>query len=179
MKNASFFVFTVFPSHLLQYLCFQRWSLSQPLSPTPSESGKWLGQDSVLFCAGGRQFCWKTWLLRPNWVQECSTTVVTRWRVLDGGHFSLWVSYAQEDTPKAKIPAVVGRGYRLGRQWTCYARGRSDGGGRKKPDSSSINQSYINTNTLCVPRQGVEVASYMKECMVEDWNIFEKVLDYS
>jgi len=101
--------------------------------------------------------------------------------VFDGGHYSLRVGYAQEDTPKAEIPAVVGIGEDANGLATL--EGEVMEVDEKKPDSSSINQSnkkyYIDTNTLCVPRQGVEVASYMKECMVEDWDIFEKVLDYS
>jgi actin-related protein len=99
--------------------------------------------------------------------------------VLDGGHFSLRVGYAQEDTPKAEIPSVVGIGEDA--NGTATLEGEAMEVDEKKNDPSSINQKkyFIDTTTLCVPRQGVEVASYMKECMIEDWDVFEKVLDYA
>ncbi|XP_059484515.1 actin-like protein 6B [Neocloeon triangulifer] len=101
--------------------------------------------------------------------------------VFDGGHYSFRVGYAQEDTPKAEIPAVVGIGEDA--NGMAVIEGEAMEVDEKKPDPSSINQSnkkyYIDTTSLCVPRQGVEVTSYMKECMIEDWDLFEKVLDYS
>lgn len=95
--------------------------------------------------------------------------------VFDLGHHMLRVGYAQEDTPKAEIPAVVGVA--------------DDGNGTatkmepmdvddKKPDSNitqSKNKYFIDTTILHVPRQGMEVASYMKDGMIEDWDHFEKV----
>lgn len=94
--------------------------------------------------------------------------------VFDLGHHSLRVGYAQEDTPKAEIPAVVGVG--------------EDGNGAtkvepmdiddKKPDSNITQNGtkyYIDTTILHVPRKNTEVVSYMKDGMIEDWDHFEKV----
>ncbi|XP_022187474.1 actin-like protein 6B [Nilaparvata lugens] len=95
--------------------------------------------------------------------------------VFDIGHHSMRVGYAQEDTPKAEIPSAVGVS--------------EDGmimdnlDPEKKPDPSSITTSgrkyYIDTTTLNVARKGTEVVNYMKDGMIDDWNLFEKVLDYT
>ncbi|MGR0202365.1 hypothetical protein, partial [Klebsiella pneumoniae] len=45
--------------------------------------------------------------------------------------------------------------------------------------STSSNKYYIDTTSLHVSRKGMEVVSYMKEGMIEDWELFEKVLDYT
>lgn len=97
--------------------------------------------------------------------------------VFDLGHHSLRVGYAQEDTPKAEIPAVVGIG-EDGNSTASKAEPMDIDD--KKPDSN-ITQSgtkyYIDTTILHVPRKNMEIASYMKEGMIEDWDHFEKVID--
>lgn len=99
--------------------------------------------------------------------------------VFDLGHHSLRVGYAQEDTPKAEIPAVVGIGEDANGTVTKTEPMDID---EKKPDSN-ITQSgtkyYIDTTILHVPRKNMEVVSYMKDGMIEDWDHFEKVLDYT
>lgn len=98
--------------------------------------------------------------------------------VFDLGHHSLRVGYAQEDTPKAEIPAAVG----IGEENNATPKTESMDIDDKKPDSN-ITQSkpkyYIDTTILHVARPGMEVASYMKDGMIEDWDHFEKVLDYT
>lgn len=96
--------------------------------------------------------------------------------VFDLGHHSLRVGYAQEDTPKAEIPAVVGVG-------EPESKGEPMDIDDKKPDNNvtqSTPKYYIDTTILHVPRKGTEVVSYMKDGMIEDWDLFEKVhLTYS
>lgn len=96
--------------------------------------------------------------------------------VFDLGHHSLRVGYAQEDTPKAEIPAVVGIGEDANSTATKTEPMDIDD---KKPDSN-ITQSgtkyYIDTTILHVPRKNMEVVSYMKDGMIEDWDHFEKVI---
>lgn len=96
--------------------------------------------------------------------------------VFDLGHHSLRVGYAQEDTPKAEIPAVVGIGEDANNTATKTEPMDIDD---KKPDSN-ITQSgtkyYIDTTILHVPRKNMEVVSYMKDGMIEDWDHFEKVI---
>ncbi|BES97371.1 unnamed protein product [Nesidiocoris tenuis] len=99
--------------------------------------------------------------------------------VFDVGHHSFRIGYAQEDTPKAEIPSVVG----------VVEDGNLNGAVRtdaldieKKPDPSNISsraKRFIDTTTLSVARKGMEVVSFMKDGMIEDWDLFEKVLDYT
>lgn len=100
--------------------------------------------------------------------------------VFDIGHHSLRVGYAQEDSPKAEIPAVVG----VAEDGNSNATLQTDAMDidDKKPDNNitqSGNKYFIDTTILHVPRKGMEVTSYMKDGMIEDWDLFEKVLDYT
>lgn len=38
---------------------------------------------------------------------------------------------------------------------------------------------YVDTTFLNVPRSGCEIQSYMKDGMIDNWDLFEKVLDYT
>lgn len=38
---------------------------------------------------------------------------------------------------------------------------------------------YVDTTYLNVPRPGMEVVSYMKEGSIDNWDLFEKVMDYA
>lgn len=95
--------------------------------------------------------------------------------VFDLGHHSLRVGYAQEDTPKAEIPAVVG----IGEDGNCATtKAEPMDIDDKKPDNNvtqSGSKYYIDTTILHVPRKNMEVVSYMKDGMIEDWDHFEKV----
>ncbi|CAG9858430.1 unnamed protein product [Phyllotreta striolata] len=94
--------------------------------------------------------------------------------VFDPGHHSLRVGYAQEDTPKAEIPAIVG-----------VAPEEPKLEPEAKPDESNVSSNapshkyYIDTTYLYTPRPNMEIHSYMKDGMIEDWDLFEKIMDYS
>lgn len=95
--------------------------------------------------------------------------------VFDPGHHSLRVGYAQEDTPKAEIPAVVGVAPDDSIKLEAEV----------KPDDTNISSTpsqhkyYIDTTFLHTPRLNMELHSYMKDGMIENWDMFEKILDYS
>lgn len=99
--------------------------------------------------------------------------------VFDPGHHSLRVGYAQEDTPKCEIPAMVGvapDGPKI------EPEVKPDGNNVASSSGSNSNSStkyYIDTTFLHTPRQNVELHSYMKDGMIEKWDHFEKVLDYA
>ncbi|KAI5702725.1 hypothetical protein M8J76_017301 [Diaphorina citri] len=99
--------------------------------------------------------------------------------VFDVGSQSLRVGYAQEDSPKAEIPAVVGVVEDGGQTASIDTPMDVD----VKPDTNNVtasgNKYFIDTNALYVARKGMEIQSYMKEGMIEDWDLFEKVLDYT
>lgn len=99
--------------------------------------------------------------------------------VFDVGHQSLRVGYAQEDSPKCEIPAVIGV-CEDGNQTTILNETLDVD---KKSDSdNNVTRSgvkhYVDTTSLYVARKGMEVVSYMKNGMIEDWDLFETVLDY-
>lgn len=93
--------------------------------------------------------------------------------VFDPGHHSLRVGYAQEDTPKAEIPAIVG----VAPDETANIPAEES-----KADNNITQNAwkhYIDTTYLHTPRPNMEVHTYMKDGMIENWDLFEKVLDYS
>lgn len=121
--------------------------------------------------------------------------------VFDPGHHSIRVGYAQEDTPKAEIPAVVGVGPDETNANSMDLETKPDNnittGGpseflflatdltSKKLRSYSFlfiyflgYKYYVDTTYLNVPRSNLEIQSYMKDGMIENWDLFEKVLDY-
>lgn len=95
--------------------------------------------------------------------------------VFDPGHHSLRIGYAQEDTPKAEIPAVVGVAPDHSPKIEQEA----------KQDPSNISTTppawkyYIDTTFLHTPRPNMDLHSYMKDGMIENWELFEKVIDYA
>ncbi|XP_004933329.1 actin-like protein 6A [Bombyx mori] len=97
--------------------------------------------------------------------------------VFDPGHHSLRVGYAQEDTPKADIPAVVGVGpaTHIPNSEEKVPDGNITQTGSK---TGSELRHYIDVTELHVPRPGMEVQTYMKDGQVDNWDLFEKMLDY-
>lgn len=97
--------------------------------------------------------------------------------VFDPGHHSFRVGYAQEDTPKAEIPSVVG----VSPDDTVKLETEV------KPDDSNVSSStnpsnwkyYVDTIYLHTPRPNLEIHNYMKDGMIENWDYFEKMMDYS
>ncbi|GAB0093639.1 actin-like protein 6B [Sergentomyia squamirostris] len=93
--------------------------------------------------------------------------------VFDPGHQSLRVGYAQEDTPKAEIPAVVGVGPDNTSPITDL---------EARPDNNITPTKnykyYVDTTFLNVPRGSLEVQTYMKDGLIDNWDLFEKALDY-
>ncbi|XP_037050459.1 actin-like protein 6B [Bradysia coprophila] len=91
--------------------------------------------------------------------------------VIDPGHHSLRVGYAQEDTPKAEIPAVVGE-ETIAAALDLETKATNN-------ISSSNTKHYIDTTFLNVPRSNMEIQTYMKDGMIDNWDLFEKVLNYT
>jgi len=88
--------------------------------------------------------------------------------VFDPGHFSLRVGYAGEDCPKAEIPAHVGVSPDL-----------EDNAMDTGPDMKTKKKYHVDTVSLNFPKKDMEVETYMKDGMIDNWDMFEKVLDYS
>ncbi|XP_076047871.1 brahma associated protein 55kD isoform X2 [Oratosquilla oratoria] len=78
--------------------------------------------------------------------------------VFDPGCASIRLGYAGEDSPKFDVPSCVGV--------------------LTNPETNE-KKHFIDTVSLGVPRKGCEVQNFMKDCMIEDWDVFDKVLEYS
>ncbi|XP_055838313.1 actin-like protein 6B [Episyrphus balteatus] len=96
--------------------------------------------------------------------------------VFDPGHHSLRVGYAQEDTPKAEIPSVVGVGPEDPETSTDLET-KSDN--NITQNNSDARKYYVDTTYVNVPRANMEIQTYMKDGMIDNWDLFEKVIDYT
>ena len=94
--------------------------------------------------------------------------------VFDPGHQSMRVGYAGEDCPKTEIPSAVGL------SWEDV---KEDGGGDDAMETDAKTgrrRKYrVDTGALHFAKADMEVASYLKDGMIEDWDMLEKILDYS
>jgi len=90
--------------------------------------------------------------------------------VFDPGHFSLRVGYAGEDCPKAEIPTSVG-----------ISPDTDEASAAMEVDGGNIGKKryHIDTVSLNYPKTDMEVSSYVKDGMIQDWDVLEEVLDYS
>lgn len=90
--------------------------------------------------------------------------------VFDPGHFSLRVGYAGEDSPKAEVPCSVGT-----------SPDTSTPAQSMEIDDNNITKKkyHIDTVSLNFPKAGMEVGNYIKDGMIQDWDMLEEVLDYS
>lgn len=90
--------------------------------------------------------------------------------VFDIGSYSFRAGYAGEDTPKAEIPTHVGVVEEIE---TAMDADAGDG----LPQSEK--KYLIDTVYMKHPRKGMELVSFLKDGMIENWDIFEKVMDYA
>jgi actin-related protein len=119
--------------------------------------------------------------------------------VFDLGSVSLRVGRAVDKDPMAEIPSVVG----------VSIKGTAANSDSAKPNDNRINKNikyYIGEKSLSVPRpgkslnlvktycftftirinvvvfffnSGMEVKNCVKDCMIDDWDLFEQMLDYA
>ncbi|KAK7098169.1 actin-like protein 6A [Littorina saxatilis] len=89
--------------------------------------------------------------------------------VFDMGSYSFRAGYAGEDTPKAEIPTHVGVVDDI------EMKMETDGGDTPAPPDKKY---LIDTVYMKHARKDMELVSFLKEGMVENWDIFEKVMDY-
>uniref|UniRef100_A0A5K3EMZ1 Calcium-transporting ATPase n=1 Tax=Mesocestoides corti TaxID=53468 RepID=A0A5K3EMZ1_MESCO len=77
--------------------------------------------------------------------------------VLDLGSHTLRGGFAGEDTPKLDIPSYVGS--------------------ISPKDENSVTKRIFGNN-IYVPREGMEVKAFIKDGLVDDWDVFEEVVSY-
>ncbi|XP_055376773.1 actin-like protein 6B [Condylostylus longicornis] len=95
--------------------------------------------------------------------------------VFDPGHHSLRVGYAQEDTPKTEIPSVVG----VGPEDPDTNQDLETKQDNNITQNNTGRKYYVDTTYVNVPRSNMEIQTYMKDGMIDNWDLFEKVLDYT
>lgn len=95
--------------------------------------------------------------------------------VFDIGHFTFRAGYAGEDSPKADIPTTVGV---VEEQIPEPMDVDGNSSANNTSESCSQKKYYIDTTSIHVARKGMEMSSFLKDGMIEDWDLFEKVLDY-
>lgn len=87
--------------------------------------------------------------------------------VFDVGHFSVRAGFAGEDSLKAEVPTAVG-----------YLDETDPSVMDTTPPPTAQRKYFIDTTAIHVPRKGVEITSFLKDGMIEDWDLFEKMLDH-
>ena len=95
--------------------------------------------------------------------------------VFDPGHFSMRVGYAGEDCPKSEIPSYVGTSP------DDNVKSESMDVDGQKIDTQNIHKKkyHVDTVALHFPKKGMDVSTYIKDGMIENWEMFEQILDYS
>lgn len=90
--------------------------------------------------------------------------------VFDIGSYSFRAGFAGEDTPKAEIPTHVGVKDDLEKVMESDTAG----------DNNVTPKRYlIDTVYMKHPVKDMELTNFLKDGMIEDWDIFEKVMDYT
>lgn len=94
--------------------------------------------------------------------------------VFDSGSHSFRVGFGGEEIPKFDIPARVGVRELLESKTDDTIEEVATG--RRAPRHKF--EHFIGTTMVNVPRAKTDVVPYMKDGMVDDWDTFEKVLDF-
>ncbi|CAH2247756.1 actin 6A [Pelobates cultripes] len=84
--------------------------------------------------------------------------------VFDIGSCSMRAGYAGEDAPQVDIPTTIG-----------VIADRKDG----RTPNGDQSKYYIDASTLNEPKENVEAYSPFKDGMIEDWDGFQAILDYT
>ncbi|XP_065197504.1 actin-like protein 6B [Sycon ciliatum] len=114
--------------------------------------------------------------------------------VFDVGSSSARAGYAGEDVPKAEIPTSVGilQSSTSGTSAAATTAGAasSDSGdqamdtgddsrvGSNQADSASERRVVLGVNSLHFPRQGMEMTSPLTDGLIEDFDLYEQILDH-
>ncbi|MFH4978516.1 hypothetical protein AB6A40_005225 [Gnathostoma spinigerum] len=89
--------------------------------------------------------------------------------VFDAGSHTFRVGFAGEEFPKGDIPSHVG------------VKEVLDQNDQTVDQEAKVKKKsyYIGTTQVNVPREGTEIQTFMKDGMIEDWDMFEQMIDYS
>ncbi|VDO24580.1 unnamed protein product [Haemonchus placei] len=93
--------------------------------------------------------------------------------VFDAGSHTLRVGFAGEEYPKGDIPSYVAVQEVEADEDVEMKEGAESNNVKKKRNM------FIGTTKIVVPRPKTTIQSFMKDGMIEDWEMFENLLDYS
>ncbi|CAI5449249.1 unnamed protein product [Caenorhabditis angaria] len=95
--------------------------------------------------------------------------------VFDAGSHTFRVGFAGEEFPKGDIPSMV-----------AVQEPEADGDIEMNENSENSNVQakreknfFIGTTKITVPRARTTMEGYMKDGMIDDWDLFEKLVEYS
>lgn len=89
--------------------------------------------------------------------------------VFDCGHYSFRGGYAGEDSPKTEMPSMVGVMTEMVESNAMDIDGQN---------SISQKKYFIDTTSIHTARKGMDMTTFLKDGMIEDWDLFEKLMDY-
>lgn len=90
--------------------------------------------------------------------------------VFDIGSYSIRAGYAGEDSPKAEIPthmSVIDD--------PDVAMETDD---TEKSIKGPSKKYYIDTGAIKVPRKGAEISTFIKDGMIDNWDMYEELMDH-
>lgn len=95
--------------------------------------------------------------------------------VFDVGSCSFRAGYAGEDSPKADVPTYMGVLEDSNKSENEMETDQTATDAAAQPPNRKY---FIGTNSLHVPRDNMEVSSPLKDVMIEDWDMFENLVDH-
>ncbi|KAK5967240.1 SWI/SNF nucleosome remodeling complex component, partial [Trichostrongylus colubriformis] len=93
--------------------------------------------------------------------------------VFDGGSHSFRAGFAGEEYPKGDVPSYVA---------VQEVEPDADVEMKEGTESNNVKKKrnmFIGTTKIVVPRPKTTIQSFMKDGMIEDWDMFESLLEYS
>lgn len=101
--------------------------------------------------------------------------------VLDVGSYTTRAGYAGEDMPKADFPSYVGiiEEYTDKTESMDISTNGTANGDTIKSESKSNRKYFLDALSVRAPKPHMQVQSYVKDGLIDDWDLFEKMLDYT
>ena len=99
--------------------------------------------------------------------------------MVDVGSYSTRAGYAGEDMPKADFPSYVG----VIDEYTEKAESMDIGTVSENIKSETGNKSQkrylLETMSIKSPKENMQVQSFLKDCLIDDWDLFERMLRFT
>ncbi|PAV59628.1 hypothetical protein WR25_08212 [Diploscapter pachys] len=96
--------------------------------------------------------------------------------IFDAGSHTFRVGFAGEEYPKGDVPSYVGvQEVEADADVEMKENVDADGGSVHKKKKNF----FVGTTKIVVPRTNTTTESFMKDGMIEDWEMFEALVDYS